>query len=111
MSGNTKSLVWFGYSCIPTVILNGTVLFYIVPGRETTPDCLSCLSVFLTAYMTGAVLLSAYSGALVSFLAVQTRRELPFKGFPGLLHDESYSIGMVSSSAIDMFRVRYLKFI
>jgi hypothetical protein len=85
------------------------IQFYSVPGPETTPNCLSSLSVFLTAYLTGVVLLSAYSGALVSFLAVQTRRELPFKGFQGLLHDESYSIGMISSSAVDMFRVRYLK--
>jgi hypothetical protein len=111
MSGSRKSFTWFGSSYIPTKILNVTILFCIVPGQETTPDCLSCLAVFLTAYQTGAVLLAAYSGALVSFLAVQARSELPFKGFQGLLYDESYSIGMVSGSAIDMFRVRDLKFV
>jgi hypothetical protein len=110
MSGCTKYLACFGYSYIPTKILNYTISFYIVTGHGTTPDCLSCLEVYLTAYLTGVVLLAAYSGALVSFLAVQTRSQLPFEGFQGLLQHESYSIGMIPGSAIDLFRVRDFKF-
>jgi hypothetical protein len=70
-----------------------------------------CLTVFLTAYQTGVVLLTAYSGALISFLVFQTCSELPFKGFQGLLHDASYSTSLILGSAIDLFKVRNLKFI
>jgi hypothetical protein len=91
--------------------LNDPILFYIVPGHETAPNSWSCLAVFLTAYLTGVVLLAAYSGALISFLAVQTRNELPFKGFQGLLSDASYRMGVTSGSAVALFRVRDLKFL
>jgi hypothetical protein len=111
MSGNTKSRAWFGFSHISTTILNDPILFYIVPGHETAPNSWSCLTVFLTAYLTGVVLLTAYSGALFSFLAVRTRSQLPFKGFQGLLNDASYSISMLPGSAVDLFRVRDLKFL
>jgi hypothetical protein len=111
MSGNTKSPARFGYSHISTTILNDPILFYIFPGHERAPNSWPCLTVFLTAYLTGVVLLTAYSGALVSFLAVRTRSQLPFQGFQGLLHDASYSIGMLPGSTVDLFRVRDLKFL
>jgi hypothetical protein len=87
------------------------ILFYVISGQETTPNSWSCLSVLLTAYLTGAVLLAAYSGALISFLAVQTRGASPFRGFQGLLNDGSYRLGATSGSAVDLFRVRKLKFL
>jgi hypothetical protein len=84
------------------------VLFYDISGHETTPNSWPCLSVFLTGYLTGVVLLAAYSGALTSFLSVQTRGEPPFKGFQGLLNEGSYRLSVSPGSAVDMFRVRTL---
>jgi len=85
------------------------VLFHDISGHETTPNSWPCLSVFLTGYLTGAVLLTAYSGALTSFLSVQTRGEPPFRGFQGLLNEGSYRMGVTPGSAVDMFRVSKLK--
>jgi hypothetical protein len=82
------------------------VLLYDISGHEITPNSWPCLSVFLTGYLTGVVLLAAYSGALTSFLSVQMRGEPPFRGFQGLLNEGSYRIGVTPGSAVDMFRVR-----
>jgi hypothetical protein len=84
------------------------ILFYEISGHETTPNSWPCLSVFLTGYLTGVVLLAAYSGAITSFLSVQTRGEPPFRGFQGLLNEGSYRLGVTPGSAVDMFRVRKL---
>jgi hypothetical protein len=81
-------------------------------GHETTPNSFSCLTVFLIAYLTGVVLLAAYSGALASFLAVQkSDDELPLKNFQDLLSDASYTMGVTPGSAVPLFQVRYLKFL
>jgi len=90
------------------MILLERVLFCDISGHETTPNSWPCLSVFLTGYLTGVVLLAAYSGALTSFLSVQTRGEPPFRGFQGLLNEGSYRLGVSNGSAVDMFRVRNL---
>jgi hypothetical protein len=65
--------------------------------------------VFLTAYLTGIVLLAAYSGSIAAFLVVHMTDELPFEGFRGLLSDGSYRMGMVPGAAVSLFQVRDLK--
>jgi hypothetical protein len=84
------------------------ILFYDISGQETTPNSWPCLSVFLTGYLTGVVLLAAYSGALVSFLTVQAQGEPPFRGYEGLLNEGSYRLGVTPGAAFEMFRVRKL---
>ncbi|XP_069694866.1 probable glutamate receptor [Periplaneta americana] len=73
-------------------------------GHDFTPKASSCRLVYLTAYLTAVILLSAYSAALISFLTKKTV-QLPFRDLTGLLHDGSYDLGMIQHSAeYDIFQ-------
>jgi hypothetical protein len=62
--------------------------------------------VFLTAYLTAVILLSAYSAALISFLTKKSV-VMPFMDLQGLLKDGTYKLGIMSDSAeYEMFEVR-----
>jgi hypothetical protein len=63
--------------------------------------------VFLTAYLTAVILLSAYSAALISFLTKKSV-VVPFRDLQGLLKDGTYRLGIMPDSAeYEMFEVRY----
>ena len=65
--------------------------------------------VLLTSHMTSLVLLAAYSASLISSLAVEPRN-LPFRDLQGLLHDGSYSLGVLEDSSIfNVFHVWWTK--
>ncbi|XP_015511066.2 probable glutamate receptor isoform X1 [Neodiprion lecontei] len=65
----------------------------IMPSPLTTAR-----TIHLAIHLTAVILLAAYSGALVSFLAVQMFT-MPFTTMEGLLKDGTYKFGVVSSSA------------
>ena len=55
--------------------------------------------------MTGVIILSAYSAALISFLAVKVF-VMPFTTMEGLLEDGTYHFGVVGESAdYELFEV------
>ncbi|KAJ4445627.1 hypothetical protein ANN_12309 [Periplaneta americana] len=79
-------------------------------GHDFTPKASSCRLVYLTAYLTAVILLSAYSAALISFLTKKTV-QLPFRDLTGLLHDGSYELGMIQHSAeYDIFQKEKFKY-
>lgn len=55
-------------------------------------------TVHLAVHLTSVILLAAYSGALISFLAVQIFT-MPFTTMEGLLKDGTYRFGVVPNSA------------
>ncbi|XP_046746477.1 probable glutamate receptor isoform X2 [Diprion similis] len=65
----------------------------IMPSSMTTAR-----TIHLAIHLTAVILLAAYSGALVSFLAVQMFT-MPFTTMEGLLEDGTYRFGVVSKSA------------
>ncbi|XP_023708697.1 glutamate receptor ionotropic, delta-2 isoform X2 [Cryptotermes secundus] len=67
-------------------------------GQDFTPKSISCRLVFLTAYLTAVILLSAYSAALISFLTKQSV-VMPFRDLQGLLKDGTYRLGIMPDSA------------
>jgi hypothetical protein len=64
-----------------------------------------------TSYVTSLVLMASYSACLVSSLAVQ-RHDLPFRDLQGLLHDDSYRLGVLRNTSniniFDVWRREYL---
>jgi hypothetical protein len=75
-------------------------------GQDFTPKSISCRLVFLTAYLTAVILLSAYSAALISFLTKKSV-VMPFRDLQGLLKDGTYRLGIMPDSAeYEMFEVR-----
>ena len=67
--------------------------------------------VILTSYLTSLVLMAAYSAFLISSLAVQ-RQDLPFRDLQGLLHDDSYKLGVLRNSfQFNMFDVCGIKYL
>jgi hypothetical protein len=80
--------------------------FYFFTGHDFTPKSSSCRLVYLTAYLTAVILLSAYSAALISFLTKKSIA-LPFRNLQGLLKDGTYKLGVRENSAeYRMFEVR-----
>ncbi|PSN56459.1 Ionotropic receptor 163 [Blattella germanica] len=61
-------------------------------GHETTPQAWSCRLIFITAYFTYLIIISAYSAIFISFLTVE-HHEIPFTTFQELLETESYEFG------------------
>jgi hypothetical protein len=75
-------------------------------GHDFTPKSSSCRLVYLTAYLTAVILLSAYSASLISFLAKKSVA-MPFRDLQGLLKDGTYKLGVIENSAeYRMFEVR-----
>jgi hypothetical protein len=66
-------------------------------GHEKTPRSWPCRLVYLTAYLTAAVLLAAYSATFISFLAVR-HSAMPFNTFEEMLRDGSYQLGILERS-------------
>jgi hypothetical protein len=58
----------------------------------------SARTVHLAVHLTSVILLAAYSGALISILAVQIFT-MPFTTMEGLLRDGTYRFGVVPHSA------------
>ena len=67
-------------------------------GHEETPRSLSCRLIYWVSYMVAVVLLAAYSGALISSLALQ-RIDPPFTTLGGLLRHGGYSVTTLANSA------------
>jgi hypothetical protein len=67
-------------------------------GHDETPRSLSCRLVYWVSHVAAVVLLAAYSGALISSLAMQ-RIVPPFRTFRGLLQHGGYQVATVASSA------------
>ncbi|PSN42619.1 hypothetical protein C0J52_20026 [Blattella germanica] len=67
-------------------------------GYVITPRSNSCRMVLLCVYIIGAVLLAAYSAALVSFLA-KRKPILPFNNLEELVTDGTYKFGLLQKSA------------
>ncbi|XP_069695080.1 probable glutamate receptor [Periplaneta americana] len=72
-------------------------LFYVFgifcqQGHDVTPRSCSCRVVYWVSYLTALVLLAAYSGTLISFLA-NHRNEFPFFDLKGLLAQNTYLMG------------------
>ncbi|XP_069704868.1 glutamate receptor ionotropic, kainate 3-like [Periplaneta americana] len=67
-------------------------------GHDTTPYSWSCRLVFFTSYLTGVIVLVAYSATFISFLTVK-KAVLPFTDFKGLLQDGTYKLGVLPNSA------------
>jgi hypothetical protein len=64
--------------------------------------------VFITANLLSAVMLTSYSGALLSSIASR-QATLPFRTFQDFLNDGTHRLGVVAnSSAINNMRVRYI---
>ena len=73
--------------------------------HATTPGSYSSRLVYVTAYVTGLIMMAAYAATFVSFLTVQ-RYKLPFVDFKGLLKDGTYHIGMARGTGhVEVFRV------
>ncbi|KAJ9590507.1 hypothetical protein L9F63_016458, partial [Diploptera punctata] len=67
-------------------------------GHAFTPIALSSRIVYLTAYLTAVVTLSAYSAALISFLTRKTTI-LPFQNLQQLMQDDTYQLGVLDGSS------------
>jgi hypothetical protein len=67
-------------------------------GHSETPRTLSCRIIYWVSYIVAVVLLAAYSGALISSLALQ-RIDPPFTSFSGLLQHGGYSVATLAESA------------
>lgn len=73
--------------------------------HATTPESYSTRLVYVTAYVTGLIMMAAYAAAFVSFLTDQTYT-LPFVDYKGLLKDGTYHIGLTSGTGhAETFRV------
>ena len=74
-------------------------------GHATTPESYSSRLVFVTAYVTGLIIMAAYAATFVSSLTVQ-KYKLPFVDFKGLLKDGTYHIGLTRGTGhVEVFRV------
>ncbi|KAJ4445628.1 hypothetical protein ANN_12310 [Periplaneta americana] len=67
-------------------------------GQDFTPRSNSCRMMYWSMYVVGVVLVSAYSAALVSFLA-KRRVDLPFSTLEELAKDGTYKFGVLQKSA------------
>ncbi|PNF31731.1 hypothetical protein B7P43_G12192 [Cryptotermes secundus] len=67
-------------------------------GHDETPRSLSCRLVYWVSHVAAVVLYAAYSGALISSLALQ-RIVPPFRTFSGLLQHGGYQVATLASSA------------
>lgn len=73
--------------------------------HATAPKSYSTRLVYVTAYVTGLIMMAAYAAAFVSFVTVQ-RYKLPFVDFKGLLKDGTYHIGLIRGTGhMEVFRV------
>jgi hypothetical protein len=67
-------------------------------GHDETPFSLSCRLIYWVSYVAAVVLFAAYSGALISSLAMQ-RIVPPFRTFRGLLQHGGYQVATLANSA------------
>jgi hypothetical protein len=67
-------------------------------GHGETPRTLSCRLIYWVSYMIAVVMFAAYSGALISSLALQ-RIDPPFTTLSGLLLHGGYKVGTLAKSA------------
>ena len=68
-------------------------------GSDMMPRDGSSRTLQLTACLLAVVLITSYSGALVSSLATR-HATLPFTTFQGFLDDGTYRLGVVANSSI-----------
>jgi hypothetical protein len=74
-------------------------------GHVNVPKTTSSRVVYLTAYVTAAVITTSYAATFISFLAVR-RYKLPFEDFEGILKDGSYRLGLNRATGhINSFQV------
>ena len=67
-------------------------------GHVETPRTLSCRLIYWVSYMIAVVMFAAYSGALISSLALQ-RIDPPFTTFSGVLRHGGYRVSTLANSA------------
>ena len=67
-------------------------------GHGETPRTLSCRLIYWVSYVIAVVMFAAYSGALISSLALQ-RIDPPFTTLSGLLRHGGYRVGTLAKSA------------
>ena len=67
-------------------------------GHGETPRTLSCRLIYWVSYMIAVVMFAAYSGALISSLALQ-HIDPPFTTLSGLLLHGGYKVGTLAKSA------------
>lgn len=72
-------------------------LFFNSTGNDRTPVAFPIRTVYITAYLTYAVLFAAYSGVYISMLAVE-HDSLPFTDFHSLLGTGIFRFGVISDS-------------
>lgn len=85
----------------------------LILGSHMVPASFPCRAIFFSSYLVATVLLTAYSGALTSYITVQTPRR-PFKDLEGLLKDGTYRVEpVVHTAAYSYFEVssKMLKFV
>jgi hypothetical protein len=75
-------------------------------GVDAAPRTWACRLVFLTAYLTAALLSVAYCATFISILTVN-RYSLPFTDIKGFSENGKYTLGMLPNSAqLSIFQVR-----
>ena len=67
-------------------------------GHGETPRTLSCRLIYWVSYVIAVVIFAAYSGALISSLALQ-HIDPPFTTLSGLLRHGGYRVGTLANSA------------
>jgi hypothetical protein len=73
--------------------------------HATTLESYSSRLAYVTAYVTGLIMMAAYAATFVSLLTVQ-RFNLPFVDFKDLLKDGTYHLGLTNGSGyMEAFRV------
>ena len=74
------------------------MLYYFDSGQSDVPTCTSSRIVFITCYLTGVVLISAYSASLISHLTNQ-QLVLPFTTLQEMLKVRTYRFAVLDKSA------------
>ncbi|XP_063217656.1 probable glutamate receptor [Bacillus rossius redtenbacheri] len=79
-------------------------ILYCYQALDKLPNSLSCRTVYILTFLTAVVLSEAYSGKLISFIAVK-KTYLPFTSLEGIYKDGTFKFGVVASTAeADLFK-------
>ncbi|PSN42841.1 hypothetical protein C0J52_14395 [Blattella germanica] len=66
-------------------------------GGDVTPKASSCRVVYFLSFIIAVVLLAAYGGILISFIAIK-HEELPFTNLEGILKFKKFQFGVIQNS-------------
>ena len=96
---------------MPNQLLNESVGFVVssvcfFSGTEVTPKSVSSRVIFCLSFLSGTVVLAAYSGILISFITNQ-QEAIRVEDLDGILHSGTYKFGTLQDSAeLAFFSVR-----